>query len=69
MANLFARLILSCILTLGITIGEYVLSHFTHSITLLVVANQSFYNLLTLIVGVTGITVSMNLNLVYCCIR
>lgn len=40
---------------LGLTIGAFVLSHTTHSISLLVVANQSFYNLLTLLTGAFAI--------------
>ena len=57
---LFARLILAGALTMGLTISEYLLSHFTHSITLLAVANHSFYNLLTLGFGATSIAVSFS---------
>lgn len=44
----------SCV-TLGLTIGEFFVSNYTHSITLLVVANHSFYNLLTLVFGTASI--------------
>ena len=56
--TLLTRLYFCAIVTFGLTLGEFVLSHFTHSITLLVVANQSFYNLLTLITAVASTTVS-----------
>lgn len=59
--TLLTRLYICAFLTFGLTLAEFVLSHFTHSITLLVVANQSFYNLLTLITAVASSTVS-NLN-------
>ena len=55
---LIARLILCAAFTLGLTISEFVLSNTTHSISLLVVANQSFYNLLTLVSGASAIAVS-----------
>jgi len=54
---LFARLILCASATLGLTISEFIMSHYTHSITLLVVANQSFYNLITLVIGASSIAV------------
>ena len=47
--------------TLGLTIAEYLVSHYTHSITLLVCANQSLYNLLSLIFGAVSIAVSISL--------
>ena len=53
----FVRLILCAILTLGLTICEFVMCHFTHSISLFVVANQSLYNFLSLTSGVTAIAV------------
>ena len=53
--SLLARLIFCAAFTLGLTISEFVLSNTTHSISLLVVANQSFYNLLTLLTGISGI--------------
>ena len=53
----FVRLILCTILTLGLTICEFVMRHFTHSISLFVVANQSLYNFLSLTSGVTAIAV------------
>jgi len=52
---LFGRLILCSCVTLGLTIGEFFVSNYTHSITLLVVANHSFYNLLTLVFGTASI--------------
>ena len=53
----FVRLMLCAILTLGLTICEFVMCHFTHSISLFVVANQSLYNFLSLTSGVTAIAV------------
>ena len=53
------RLILCAIATLGLTICEFVMCHFTHSISLFVVANQSLYNFLSLTSGVTAIAVSI----------
>ena len=53
----FVRLILCAILTLALTICEFVMCHFTHSISLFVVANQSLYNFLSLTSGVTAIAV------------
>jgi hypothetical protein len=55
---LFSRLILCSCATLALTIGEFVVSHYTHSISLLMVANQSIYNLLTLVISATSIAVS-----------
>ena len=55
---LFARLNVCACATLGLTIAEYLVSHYTHSITLLVCANQSLYNLLSLIFGAVSIAVS-----------
>ena len=55
---LVTRLYICAFATFGMTLAEFVLSHFTHSITLLVVANQSFYNLLTLITAAASSTVS-----------
>jgi len=52
---LFARLNVCACATLGLTIAEYLVSHYTHSITLLVCANQSLYNLLSLIFGAVSI--------------
>ena len=57
---LFARLIICSITTVLITLAEFLLSHVTHSITLLVVANHSFYNLLTLIFGAVSSAVSFH---------
>ena len=54
----FVRLILCAIATLGLTVCEFVMCHFTHSISLFVVANQSLYNFLSLASGVTAIAVS-----------
>jgi len=56
----FVRLILCAILTLGLTICEFVMCHFTHSISLFVVANQSLYNFLSLTSGVTAIAMAKN---------
>lgn len=53
---LVTRLYICAFATFGMTLAEFVLSHFTHSITLLVVANQSFYNLLTLITAAASST-------------
>merc|ERR1712137_1107833 len=53
---LVIRLYICAFATFGMTLAEFVLSHFTHSITLLVVANQSFYNLLTLITAAASST-------------
>ena len=64
---LFARLIICGTATLGLTISEFLLSHYTHSITQLVVANHSFYNLLTLVFGATSIAVSDVLQLLDSC--
>ena len=58
---LFARLNVCACATLGLTIAEYLVSHYTHSITLLVCANQSLYNLLSLIFGAVSIAVSISL--------
>ncbi len=55
---LFTKLILGGSVTLALVIGELVLSHYTHSISLLVVTNQSMYNLLTLGVSASAIAVS-----------
>ena len=55
---LFIRLILSATASLGLTISEFYMSYYTHSLSLLVVANQSFYNLLSLATGASSIAVS-----------
>ena len=54
----FSRLVLSAILTLVLLEIELVLSHFTHCLTLLALANQSMYNLLTLVISASTIIVS-----------
>ena len=55
---LFIRLILSATASLGLTISEFYMSYYTHSLSLLVVANQSFYNLLSLATGASSIAVN-----------
>ena len=55
---LFSRLVLCSTLTLILLVIELVLTHFTHSVSLLAVANQSMYNLLTLVISASTIIVS-----------
>ena len=54
----FSRLVLCATLTLILLVIELVLTHFTHCISLLAVANQSMYNLLTLVISASTIIVS-----------
>ena len=56
---LLARLTICGSLCLALTISEFLLNYYTHSITLLVLANHSFYNVLTLGFGATSIVVSV----------
>ena len=56
----FIKLLLVCFLTLLLLIAELVLDHFTHSLTLLVVAWQTLYNFLTLFISCVALALTNN---------
>ena len=56
----FIKLVFVCFLTLLLLIAELVLDHFTHSLTLLVVAWQTLYNFISLFISCVSLTLSQN---------
>ena len=56
----FIKLQFVCFLTLLLLIAELVLDHFTHSITLLVVAWQTLYNFISLFISSVSLALSHN---------
>ena len=56
----FIKLQFVCFLTLLLLIAELVLEHFTHSLTLLVVAWQTLYNFISLFISSVSIALSQN---------
>ena len=56
----FVKLQFVCFLTLLLLIAELVLDHFTHSITLLVVAWQTLYNFISLFISSVSLALSHN---------
>ena len=56
----FIKLQFVCFLTLLLLIAELVLDHFTHSLTLLVVAWQTLYNFISLFISSVSLALSHN---------
>ena len=56
----FIKLQIVCFLTLLLLIAELVVDHFTHSLTLLVVAWQTLYNFLSLFISGVSLALSHN---------
>ena len=56
----FIKLQFVCFLTLLLLIAELVLDHFTHSVTLLVVAWQTLYNFISLFISSVSLALSHN---------
>ena len=56
----FIKLQFVCFITLLLLIAELVLDHFTHSLTLLVVAWQTLYNFISLFISSVSIALSHN---------
>ena len=56
----FVKLQFVCFLTLLLLIAELVLDHFTHSVTLLVVAWQTLYNFISLFISSVSLALSHN---------
>lgn len=55
---LFPRLVVCATLTLALMVAELVLGHFTHSVSLLALTNQSMYNLLSLAISASAAAIS-----------
>ena len=56
----FIKLQFVCFITLLLLIAELVLDHFTHSLTLLVVAWQTLYNFISIFISSVSIALSYN---------
>ena len=56
----FIKLQFVCFITLLLLIAELVLDHFTHSLTLLVVAWQTLYNFLSLFISSVSLALTHN---------
>ena len=56
----FIKLQIVCFLTLLLLVAELVVDHFTHSLTLLVVAWQTLYNFISLFISGVSMALSHN---------
>ena len=56
----FIKLVCVCFLTLLLLVAELVVEHFTHCLTLLVVAWQTMYRFISLFISCVSLTLSHN---------